>query len=70
MYVPHSLAVLRSFTLLCSVCAVLGCGGSNQTILPIDKPTPEQIAATQAEDAAIAEEEGAQQLVKKKRKAQ
>lgn len=40
--------------------AVVGCTGSQETILPTDPLSPEQIEAIKAEDQAIDDEEGGQ----------
>jgi len=35
----------------------IGCGGSNEIILPTDKLTPEQIEQVKKDDAKVADEE-------------
>jgi hypothetical protein len=35
----------------------LGCGGSNEIVLPTDKLTPEQIEQIKKDDAKVADEE-------------
>ena len=47
---------------------LVGCTGSQETILPTDQPTPEQIEAMHAEDRAVEEEEGAVQKISKRKK--
>ncbi|QDV25404.1 hypothetical protein [Aureliella helgolandensis] len=60
----HAIAQLLLLLALASV----GCTGSQETILPTDQPTPEQIEAMHAEDRAIEEEEGAVQKISKRKK--
>lgn len=48
---------LRILVLIMLAVALIGCGGSNETIIPTDKLTDEQNAAVKAEDEAIEDEE-------------
>ena len=46
--------------------ATIGCGGSNEAIMPSSALTEEQKAAVKAEDAAVADEESQGSNKKKK----
>ncbi len=48
----------RFFVIAILVMHAIGCGGSNETVLPTDKLTAEQIEKVKAEDKAVSDEEG------------
>jgi hypothetical protein len=55
------------FTMFGLLLATVGCGGSNQAIMPSSALTDEQKAAIKAEDAAVADEESQGSNNKKKK---
>lgn len=48
----------RIFVIAILALHAIGCGGSNETILPTDKLSAEQIEKVKAEDKAVADAEG------------
>ena len=59
---------LKFMFIACMLFSMIGCGGSGAAIIPTDELTPEQIAAVQAEDRAIEDEESQGQMKPQKKK--
>lgn len=49
--------IVRLLVCLSVALTLVGCGQSNEAIIPTNELTPEQIAAVKAEDSAVEDEE-------------